>query len=45
MNKKFIAITLDWIKSLDFTKDKKGKITGFEVNHDKVQDVRFDKIE
>jgi CubicO group peptidase (beta-lactamase class C family) len=37
--------TLDWMKSLDFTKDKKGKITGFDVNHNLVQDVRFEKIE
>jgi len=37
--------TLDWMKSLDFTKNKQGKITGFEVNHDKIQDLRFEKIE
>jgi CubicO group peptidase (beta-lactamase class C family) len=37
--------TLDWMKSLDFTKDKKGKITGFDVNYNLVQDVRFEKIE
>jgi len=37
--------TLDWMKSLDFTKNKQGKITGFEVNHDKIQDLRFKKIE
>jgi CubicO group peptidase (beta-lactamase class C family) len=37
--------TLDWMKNLDFTKDKKGKITGFDVNYNLVQDVRFEKIE
>ena len=37
--------TLDWIKSLDFTKDKHGKTTGIEINHKLVQDVRFEKIE
>jgi hypothetical protein len=37
--------TLDWMKSLDFTKNKKGKITGFDVNYNMVQDVRFEKIE
>jgi CubicO group peptidase (beta-lactamase class C family) len=36
---------LDWMKSLDFTWDKKGKITGFEVNYDLVQDLRFEKVE
>jgi CubicO group peptidase (beta-lactamase class C family) len=36
---------LDWMRSLDFTKNKQGKITGFEINYDKIQDLRFDKIE
>jgi len=37
--------TLDWMKSLDFTKDKKGKIIGFDVNYDLIQDLRFKKVE
>ncbi len=44
-SEKRLVNNLDWMKSLDFTKDKKGKITGFEVNHDKIQDLRFEKVE
>jgi hypothetical protein len=33
------------MKSLDFTKNKKGKITGFDVNYDMIQDLRFEKVE
>jgi CubicO group peptidase (beta-lactamase class C family) len=36
---------LDWMRSLDFTKNKQGRINGFEVNYDKIQDLRFDKVQ
>jgi CubicO group peptidase (beta-lactamase class C family) len=37
--------TLEWMRSLDFTKSKQGKVTGFDVNYNLVQDVRFKKVE
>jgi CubicO group peptidase (beta-lactamase class C family) len=44
-SEKRLVNNLDWMRSLDFTKSPKGKITGFDVNHNLVQDVRFEKIE
>jgi hypothetical protein len=44
-SEKRLVNNLDWMRSLDFTKSPKGKITGFDVNHNLVHDVRFEKIE
>jgi len=43
--KKRLINNLDWMRSLDVTKDRKGNITGFEVNHELIQDLRFKKVE
>jgi len=36
---------LDCMHTLLITRDKKGKIIGFEVNYDTIQDLRFDKVQ